>query len=341
MKPLWWLVLAVRAGALAAQTPSGAEILRRVDRNMFAQSRIVVSQMIVHGRRETRTVESRTWQRGTSDAFTEYLAPARERGTKMLKLADNLWTYSPSTDRVIMISGSMLRQAVMGSDLSPGRARMGARFGVALLPTVRGERSGFQLSGIDLAINKLLALVGRDEPRDYLDIHEAMDLLPLGALCWAAAGKDPGFTPAMLLDLLRRRGRYRPEDFARLHLAQPVDLPKLKLRWLAALDAAEHFFTTRDPSEVGCLYYSRSLGKFVEPQARRRCGAALRSPGRRTSRRGVASRSKASRKPSPIGWWFPGWWFRAHVIGTTSLFVSPIVYTPVLQVGPKRVHARA
>ena len=134
------------------------------------------------------------------------------------------------------------------------------------LPTVRNERSGFQLSGIDLAINKLLALVGRDEPRDYLDIHEAMDHLPLGALCWAAAGKDPGFTPAMLLDLLRRRGRYRPEDFARLHLAQPVDLPKLKLRWMAALDAAEHFFSTRDPSEVGCLYYSRLLGKFVGPR---------------------------------------------------------------------------
>jgi len=134
------------------------------------------------------------------------------------------------------------------------------------LPTVRSERSGFQLSSIDLAINKLLALVGRDEPRDYLDIHEAMEHLPLGALCWAAAGKDPGFTPAMLLDLLRRRGRYRPEDFARLHLSQPVDLPKLKLRWMAALDTAERFFTTRDPSEVGCLYYSRSLGKFVEPR---------------------------------------------------------------------------
>ena len=134
------------------------------------------------------------------------------------------------------------------------------------LPTVRGERTGFQLSDIDLAINKLLALVGRDEPRDYLDIHQAMDLLPLGALCWAAAGKDPGFTPAMLLDLLRRRGRYHPEDFARLHLAQPVDLHKLKLRWLAALDDAQRFFATRDPGEVGCLYYSRSQGKFVEPQ---------------------------------------------------------------------------
>jgi outer membrane lipoprotein-sorting protein len=118
MRRLIWLALAFRAGALAAQTPSGDEVLQRVDRNMFADSRIVVSQMVIHGRRETRTVEAKSWQRGTTDAYTEYLAPAREKGTKMLKLADNLWTYDPGTDRTIMISGAMLRQSVMGSDLS-------------------------------------------------------------------------------------------------------------------------------------------------------------------------------------------------------------------------------
>ena len=36
----------------------------------------------------------------------------------MLKLEDKLWTYSPQTDRVIQISGHMLRQSVMGSDMS-------------------------------------------------------------------------------------------------------------------------------------------------------------------------------------------------------------------------------
>jgi hypothetical protein len=123
------------------------------------------------------------------------------------------------------------------------------------------------LNPIDLAINKLLALVGRDEPRDYLDVHEGMRVLPLGALCWAAAGKDPGFTPAMLLDLLRRRGKYRPEDFARLDLAEPVDLPALKSRWLAALADAERFFATRDPDEIGCLYYSPEWKSFVQPAA--------------------------------------------------------------------------
>jgi outer membrane lipoprotein-sorting protein len=36
----------------------------------------------------------------------------------MLKLEDQLWIYSPSTDRTIQIAGHMLRQSVMGSDLS-------------------------------------------------------------------------------------------------------------------------------------------------------------------------------------------------------------------------------
>jgi outer membrane lipoprotein-sorting protein len=55
---------------------------------------------------------------GIDQAFTEYLSPPREAGTKMLKLYDKLWTYSPQTDRVIQISGHMLRQSVMGSDMS-------------------------------------------------------------------------------------------------------------------------------------------------------------------------------------------------------------------------------
>jgi outer membrane lipoprotein-sorting protein len=74
--------------------------------------------MVIHGRRTSRTIESKSWGQGEGKAFTEYLAPAREKGTKMLKLEDKLWIYSPSTDRIIQISGHMLRQSVMGSDLS-------------------------------------------------------------------------------------------------------------------------------------------------------------------------------------------------------------------------------
>ena len=94
------------------------DIIRAMDDNLNAKSRILTSKMVVHGRRSSRTIESKNWVIGIDLAFTEYLSPPREKGTKMLKLGDKLWTYSPQTDRVIQISGHMLRQSVMGSDMS-------------------------------------------------------------------------------------------------------------------------------------------------------------------------------------------------------------------------------
>ena len=94
------------------------QIIVAMDNNLNAKSRIMKSKMIVKGRRSTRTIESKNWVVGANKAFTEYLSPPREAGTKMLKLDDKLWTYSPQTDRVIQISGHMLRQSVMGSDMS-------------------------------------------------------------------------------------------------------------------------------------------------------------------------------------------------------------------------------
>jgi hypothetical protein len=135
------------------------------------------------------------------------------------------------------------------------------------MPTVRDLRVGFVLHPVDLAVNKVLALAGRDEPRDVLDaVHLHRRLLALGVLCWASCGKDPGFTPLSLLELLRRRGQVRAEDLARLDLAEPVDLQDLKNAWLDALDSVEPFVISRPPEEIGCLYYSASRQGFVDPR---------------------------------------------------------------------------
>ena len=74
--------------------------------------------MIIKGRRGTRTLQAQSWIQGLDKSFTQYLAPPREKGTKMLKLKDKLWIYSPSTDRIIKIAGHMLRRSLMGSDVS-------------------------------------------------------------------------------------------------------------------------------------------------------------------------------------------------------------------------------
>jgi len=94
------------------------KILQDIDKNMSAETQIVEATMVVHGRRNSRTMTSISYSEGTQKSFTEYFSPAREKGTKMLKLGNEMWIYSPSTDRTIMISGHMMRQSVMGSDLS-------------------------------------------------------------------------------------------------------------------------------------------------------------------------------------------------------------------------------
>lgn len=110
------LLLALSSG-LHGQ-PSADGILKKVEDNMSSDNRIFESSMTIHGTRSTRTITSRTYSAGTRQSFTEYITPPREQGTKMLKLENQLWIYSPSTDRTIQISGHMLRQSVMGSDLS-------------------------------------------------------------------------------------------------------------------------------------------------------------------------------------------------------------------------------
>jgi hypothetical protein len=136
------------------------------------------------------------------------------------------------------------------------------------MPVVRSAEFGYQLHPVDLAVNKVLALAGRDEARDLLDtLHCHREILPLGPLVWAASGKDPGFSPESLLELLRRRGRVRPEELARLHLARPVDLETLKADWLAALDSAHGFVRRRRPEEAGALYWAPQQQRFVDPYA--------------------------------------------------------------------------
>ena len=124
---------------------------------------------------------------------------------------------------------------------------------------------GYCLHRADLATNKVLALAGRGEVRDYLDILELdRDYLSLGALAWAACGKDPGLTPQLILQESNRHSRYREEDLAAANLARDVNLKELKLRWIEARNRAESLFERLPEEDIGCLYVDGS-GSLVTP----------------------------------------------------------------------------
>jgi len=114
---------------------------------------------------------------------------------------------------------------------------------------------GWRLNFWDAATNKVLALAGRSELRDCMDVvflHQRH--LHLGALAWAAVGKDPGFTPESLIDWMRRNAVFRPDDLLAVPTVQPVDLKRLKSDWMEASQAALDFIHAMPPHEPGCFF---------------------------------------------------------------------------------------
>jgi outer membrane lipoprotein-sorting protein len=187
---------------------SADDIMKAMDQNLNAESRIITSKMVVKGRRSNRTIESKNWVVGTELAFTEYLSPAREAGTKMLKIGEKLYTYSPQTDRVIQISGHMLRQSVMGSDMSYNDMMEDRPIDELYSATIEGS---IMLDGRDHWIMILDAKVkGLSYPkrRSWVDKEY---LLPKKEELYAKSGKL--LKTASLEGIKKIEGRWFPSKF--------------------------------------------------------------------------------------------------------------------------------
>ena len=91
---------------------------------------------------------------GVVKSYTYYKAPARERGTKMLKRDRKLWMYSPHTDRKILIAGHLLRQSMMGSDLSYEDMMEDEKISEAYTGTIDGTE---EIDGVEMLVMTLKA----------------------------------------------------------------------------------------------------------------------------------------------------------------------------------------
>ena len=102
---------------LPSQTPTAAQLLARVDNNEIFKTIQYDGEMIIeHGnRRFVKTMKA--WARGNTHSFIEFTNP-EDRGTKYLRRDGRLFVYSPDTEGVMLISGHMLRESMMGSDMS-------------------------------------------------------------------------------------------------------------------------------------------------------------------------------------------------------------------------------
>ncbi len=109
---------------------------------------------------------------------------------------------------------------------------------VRFFPVVADPLLGCRLHLFDMATNKALALSARSETRDYVDIVVLDETYPLEAICWAACGKDPGFSPLFLLKMMRRFAKIDPVTLDEIK-ARDLDPIDLKRRWIDMADRAE------------------------------------------------------------------------------------------------------
>jgi len=101
----------------ASQMPLASELLRRVDDNQIFQSIQYDGEMVIEHQNRRFVKTFRAWARGDMDSFMEFTNP-EDRGTRYLRTGGRLFVFSPDTERVMLISGHMLRESMMGSDLS-------------------------------------------------------------------------------------------------------------------------------------------------------------------------------------------------------------------------------
>ena len=120
-------------------------------------------------------------------------------------------------------------------------------------PLIEHPLFGLTLHPFDVATNKILALVGRIEPRDWIDTltcHEKLQ--PFGLLTWASCGKDEGWTPDMIFDHAARSVRFSPDKLAQLAFdAAPPSPIELGQKWRAMLAQAHQIAEILPPEEVG------------------------------------------------------------------------------------------
>lgn len=110
------LLLFALCALLFGQT--GEEIIEQVDNNTVVKSASYRARMRISLGGELRQKEFFGYTQGREFAYMEFTAPARDKGTRFLKIGSEMWIYLPSLEKATKIAGHMLRQSMMGSDFS-------------------------------------------------------------------------------------------------------------------------------------------------------------------------------------------------------------------------------
>jgi len=101
-----------------SQVTDPITIIDRVDKNTVTGTASYDAKLSISMAGEIREKEFVGYVQGKDRSYMEFNAPARDKGTRFLKLGDEMWIFIPAVEKATKIAGHMLRQSLMGSDFS-------------------------------------------------------------------------------------------------------------------------------------------------------------------------------------------------------------------------------
>jgi outer membrane lipoprotein-sorting protein len=116
------LAVSALLATLAAAQPalpalSGEAIMKNVDANATFTTMAYTGTMVIDLGNRVLNKAMKVVAEGTDKSFVEFSNP-EDRGVRYLKVGKDLWMYFPSEQETIKISGHLLKEGMMGSDVS-------------------------------------------------------------------------------------------------------------------------------------------------------------------------------------------------------------------------------
>lgn len=200
------LLFSVNGFICGEELPTPEEVLANIDKNMVFTTARAEMEMIITIKNRVITKRLTSFSEGNDRSFIHFTYPARDKGTKMLKKDGVIRIYYPSAERVVRLSGHMLKRSMMGSDFSYEDMTERAK---KLKEEYKAEITGTaDFNGIPCY---LMTMTSRVKKQTYFTRKVWIDkerFLALKEELYAKSGKL--LKVSRILDIYKQKDRYYP-----------------------------------------------------------------------------------------------------------------------------------
>ncbi len=115
---LVFIFTAITSMAFIMAEPTASDIIKKAEDKFRGAQTTAEIAISIQRPKWTRTMELKSWSKGSKYSMTLITAPARDKGTVFLKKDKEVWNWIPSVERTIKLPPSMMSQSWMGTDLT-------------------------------------------------------------------------------------------------------------------------------------------------------------------------------------------------------------------------------